>query len=208
MLSLPDPRTGSGYGSTGKSASGLGTQYQRNKGFPYREPDIDMEDEDFCDSDKEDGCISVDDETHQQIQNKTLGTHQTSDPHKRRDYGSFSGHSVKFNLYQGHKEPGPLLTSEVGVATNSVSPIPGLYKGRQASGATGGASASGLTTGPASKGGVTSKRKFSRAQPLARDEKMPRKFNLLDIIFGGDENIETLYYDNIEDEEGQVEEEI
>ena len=200
MMSLPDPRTGSGYGSSGKSASGLGNQYQKNSMYPYREPDIaDVEDEDQVE----------DEETHQAIQNKTLGVHRTADPHKRRDYGSFSGHSVRFDLHQGQETPGPLLTSEtMGVTGRSISPIPNLYKGRQAGGATGGVSPVGLTTGQAPKGGLGSKRKFSSSQALPRDEKMPRKFKLIDILFGIDDEDETLYYDFIADAEDQVEEEV
>jgi hypothetical protein len=167
--------------------------------YPYREPDI----EDAEEEDQED------EETHQAIQNKTLGVHQTADPHKRRDYGNFSGHSVRFDLYQGHEIPGPLLTAETtGITGRSISPIPNLYKGRQASGAMGGASPSGLTTGQAQKGGLGSKRKFSSSQALPRDENMPRKFKLIDILFGFIDDDETLYYDFIDNTEDQVEEEI
>ena len=207
MMSLPDSRTGSGYGSTGKSASGLGTQYQKNASYPYREPDIEgMEaDEDTEDADS----TEEDEETHQAIQNKTLGIHRTPDPHKRRDYGSYSGHSVRFDLHQGHEPEGPILTSEtMGVTGRSISPIPNLYKGRMAGGATGGVSPVGLTTGPAHKGGITSKRKFSSAQPLEREEQMPRKFKLIDILFGVDDDDETLDHSFVEDEEVKVEEEV
>ena len=89
----------------------------------------------------------------------------TGEPYKRRDYGSFSGHAVSFNLYQNASIEGPLLTSEMGVTGNSISPIPNLYKGRQAGGAMGGVSPVGLTTGMAPKGGLGSKRKFSSSQP-------------------------------------------
>ena len=51
LLSLPDPRTGSGYGSSSKSASGLGTQYQKNSQYPYRDPDK-YEDEESCEDDQ------------------------------------------------------------------------------------------------------------------------------------------------------------
>ena len=137
-MSLPDPRSGSGYGSSGKSASGLGNQYQKYNQFPYREPDKykdpDCEDDDQECSGEESGESQ---ETHKSVQNKTLGTHLTADPYKRRDYGSFSGHAVSFNLYQNASIEGPLLTSEMGVTGNSISPIPNLYKGRQAGGAMG-----------------------------------------------------------------------
>jgi len=210
LLSLPDPRTGSGYGSTGKSASGLGSQYQKNNQFPYRDPDISLDDD--CKDDQH--CTDIDseeesEETHVAIQNKTLGTHRAADPHKRRDYQSFSGHSVRFDLHQGAENPGPLLAAEAtGISGRSITPIPNLYKGRQAAGAMGGASPSGMTTGTAPKGGVTSKRKFSKSQPLPRDEKMPRKFNLLDILFSDDEDLDAVYIDIIRDVEGKVEEEI
>ena len=199
MLSLPDTKTGAGYGSTAKSASGLGTQYQKNSQYPYREPDIFSDESDDCGDDEHTDEES--EETHQAIQNKTLGTHRTADPHKRRDYGSFSGHSVRFDLHQGAVINGTLLTSEAtGITGKSISPIPNLYKGRQAGGAFGGAAPSGLTTGMAPKGGVTSKRKFSSSQPLARDEKMPRKFNLLDILFGDEDSELPHCHDDIEDE--------
>jgi len=205
MMSLPDARTGSGYGALGKSASGLGSQYQKNSGFPYREPDI-LEDEDEC---TEDDCPMDDESTRKQVQHKTLGVHRAVDPQHRADYGSFSGHSVKFNLYQGHEQDGPLLTSEkLGVSSTSISSIPGLYRGRQAAGAFGGASPAGLSTGPAPKGGLGSKRKFSSSQPLPRDERMPRRYSLVDILFGVDDEDEAVYDDYELDLEDEIEKEM
>ena len=209
LLSLPDSRSGSGYGSIGKSASGLGNQYQKNSQYPYRDPDKYKDDDEPCNDEATCASEEEDEETHQAVQNKTMGTHHTADPHKRRDYGSFSGHSVRFDLHQGLDREGNLMTSEsIGVTGRSISPIPDLYKGRQASGALGGAAPSGMTTGMAPKGGVTSKRKFSRSQPLPRDEYMQRKYRLIDILFSDEDEINAVYSDIISDVEDKVEEEI
>ena len=44
-----------------------------------------------------------------------------------------------------------------------------------------------MTTGHAPRGGVVSKRSFGAAQDLPRDEKRPRKYRLVDILFDDDE---------------------
>tara|TARA_B100000700_G_scaffold321715_1_gene421569 strand:- start:681 stop:1283 length:603 start_codon:yes stop_codon:yes gene_type:complete len=175
-MSLPDPRTGSGYGTISNPKV-----YQKQGTYPYREPDI-LDDE----SCEEDDLEDLDPETEKKLQNKVSLTHKTSDPYKRRDYGSFSGHSVRFDLHQGAEKNYNTVNETSGV---SITPMPGLYKGRQAGGATGGVSPVGYTTGHAPRGGVTSKRSFAAGQKLPRDEKRPRKYRLVDILFDEDEPV-------------------
>jgi hypothetical protein len=190
-LGLPDARTGGGYGST-KPGSGVGSTYQKQSSYPYRDPDILDDDEEANCEEDEWSCIDVDDQPEDvdlKIHNKVRMTHASPDPHSRRDMGSFSGHSVRFDLHQSvDPREDTLLEKGMGISGNSISPIPNLYKGRQAAGATGGVSPSGTTTGPASKGGVTSIRGFASSQKLPKDEKKPRKFRLVDILFGEEED--------------------
>ncbi len=181
-IGLPDPRTGSGYGST--RPSGAGSTYQKQGSYPYRDPDV----LDDCEEDDEECTVDQPEEVDLKIHNKVSMTHKSADPHTRRDLGSFSGHSVRFDLHQG-VEPREDTLAEKGMSASgkSISPMPNLYKGRQASGATGGVSPVGFSTGPQSVGGVTSIRSFASSQKLPKDEKKPRKFRLVDIIFGEDE---------------------
>ena len=171
-MSLPDSRKGSGYGTLDNPKV-----HKKNKTYPYREPDSIEGEEDLPEEE-------IDDETEAKLQNKINLRHHTADPYKRRDYGSFSGHAVSFNLYQGAEKQYNTLSETSG---RSITPMPGLYKGRQAGGALGGASPVGVTTGHAPRGGVVSKRSFGAAQDLPRDEKRPRKYRLVDILFDDDE---------------------
>lgn len=177
---LPDDRAGAGYGSI-TPGKGVGSTYQKQSSYPYRDPDIlDDDDEDDFDEQPED----VDFKIH----NKVSMTHTSVDPHKRSDMGSFSGHSVRFDLYQGvEARDDTIFEKGMGVSGRSITPIPNLYKGRTAGGATGGASPSGFATGPQSVGGVTSDRSIAGSQKLPSDEKKPRRFRLVDILFGEDE---------------------
>jgi hypothetical protein len=177
---LPDDRTGAGYGSI-TPGKGVGSTYQKQGSFPYKDPDVLDDDDDAEDSDHPE---DVDFKIH----NKVSMTHTSADAHTRRDLGSFSGHSVRFDLHQGvSARDDTILEKGVGVSGNSMTPIPNLYKGRQAGGATGGSSPSGFATGPQSVGGVTSDRSIAASQKLPNDEKKPRKLRLADILFGEDE---------------------
>ncbi len=183
-MGLPDPRGGSGYGSVSTKPGGIGSTYQKQGTYPYREPDVldDLEDEE----DEEEVSTKKDKRLH----NKINLTHTSVDPYKRRDHGSFSGHSVRFDLHQGFERKGSVVKETMISSTGkSITPIPDLYKGRSAGGATGGVSPSGYTSGPVPKGGVTSTRSYASSQKLPRDEKKPRKYRLVDILYGDDDNI-------------------
>ena len=183
-MGLPDPRGGSGYGSVTTKPGGIGSTYQKQGTYPYREPDSldDLEDEE--EEESEEASSKKDKRLH----NKINLTHTSVDPYKRRDHGSFSGHSVRFDLHQSYERAGDVVKETMINATGkSITPIPNLYKGRTAGGATGGVSPSGYTSGPVPKGGVTSIRNYSSSQKLPRDEKKPRKYRLVDILYGDDD---------------------
>lgn len=191
---MPDSRAGSGYGASSKfatpGAASLGSPYKSPGSFPYADEDIELEDEDEALDDTD---------AEKALQQKISMKHMQADPFKRRDYGSFAGSGTRFDLHQGSKVSGPLLKTELtNVTGKSISPIPNLYHGRQASGAMGGMAPMVMTTRPGMRGGTGDRRGFASATKLPKDDDSSEKFKLVDIIFG-DEEEDVDYIDFIVD---------